>query len=223
MERVAAVRWTSPPPTSVDEELVAYDDGSAWLVVRCSRDGSPTIGTWSTMPSAADHVALRAAGDVLVDLLEPRGAPRTAETVRAAALSEPAATARFVAAPAKDGTVTLVALGEGTGPVRFELDPNTITVHLEKDGATVAWFDAPPPITGFITVDASGLGGLGRRAEIDPGAFGAITLDVPAMAPAPSWDTLSVGLSGWLAEGLPDERMPVRFRVRTGSVTADTW
>jgi hypothetical protein len=215
MERVAAVRWTSPPPTSVDEELVAYDDGSAWLVVRCSRDGSPTIGTWSTTPSATDHAALRNAGAVVVDLLEPRGASSTAETVRAAALGAPVATARFVAALAEDGTVTLVALGDGTGPVRFELDPSGITVHLETDGATVAWFDAPPPITGFITVDATGLGGLGRRAEVGPGAFGALTLDVPAMATAPSWDTVTVALSGWLAEGLPDEPMPVRFRVRT--------
>jgi hypothetical protein len=216
MQRVAAVRWTSPPPTSVDEELVAYDDGSTWLVVRCSRDGSPTIGTWSTTPTAADHAALRAAGDVVVDVLEPRGASSTAETVRAAALGAPVATARFVAAPAEDGTVTLVALGEGARPVRFELDPDTITVHLEEDGATVAWFEARRPITGFITADATGLGGLGRRAEIGSGAFGALTLDVPAMATTPvPWDTVTVALSGWLAEGLPDEPMPARFRVRT--------
>jgi hypothetical protein len=213
MQRVAAVRWTSPPPTSVDEELVAYDDGSAWLVVRCSRDGSPTIGTWSTTPTAADHAALLAAGDVVVDLLEPHGASSTAEAVRAAALGAPVATARFVAAPAEDGTVTLVAVGEGARPVRFELDPDTITVHLEEDGATVAWFEARRPVTGFITADATGLGGLGRRAEIGSGAFGALTLDVPA-APVP-WDTVTVALSGWLAEGLPDEPMPARFRVRT--------
>ncbi len=221
MQRLASVRWWSPFPTSVDEELVTYDDGTAWLVVRASRDGSPTIGTWSTTPSAADHATLREAGDVVIDVREPRRASqtaetiRTAETVRAAALCAPVATARFVAAPTQDGTVTLVAVGGGAGTVRFELDPNTITVHLEKDGATVAWFDAQPPITGFVTADATGLGGLGRRAEIGPGAFGAITLDVPAMAAAPSpWDAIVVALSGWLAEGLPDEPMPVRFRVR---------
>jgi hypothetical protein len=215
MQRVASVRWWSPPPTSVDEELVAYDDGSAWLVVRCSRDGSPTIGTWSTTPSAADHATLREAGDVVVDLLRPGGASRAAETVRAAALDTPVATARFVAAAGQGGTVTLVALGDGTGPVRFELDPGAITLHLEKDGTTVAWFDAPPPVTGFITADATGLGGLGRRAEIEPGGFGALTLDLPATAAAaPAWDTVTVALSGWLAEGLPDQPMPARFRVR---------
>ena len=85
MERVASVRWQSPPPTSVDEELAAYADGSVWLVVRCSRDRSATIGTWSTTPSAADDAALRALGDVVVDLLEPRPAPEVAESSPVAA------------------------------------------------------------------------------------------------------------------------------------------
>lgn len=214
MERVASVRWQSPPPTSVDEELAAYADGSVWLVVRCSRDRSATIGTWSTTPSAADDAALRALGDVVVDLLEPRPAPEVAERIRTAALAAPVATARFVAARAQDGTVTLAAVGGGTRPVEFELDPGTITVHLENDSATVAWFESQPPITGFVTPDAAGLGGLGSRAEIAPGVFGAIRLDVPGMDAMTS-ENVTVQLSGWLAEGLPDQTMPRPFRVRT--------
>jgi hypothetical protein len=218
MERVASVRWQSPPPTSVDEELAAYDDGSVWLVVRSPRDGSPTIGTWSTMPSAADFAALSAAGDVVVDLLEPHPAAELAEPLRATALAEPVATARFVAARGEGETITLVALGGGTRPVEFEVDPTTITVHVEKDDATLAWFEARPPITGFITPDAAGLGGLGRRAEITPGAFGVIALDVPGMDTVAS-EHVAVQLSGWLAEGLPDQPMPVRFRVRSGPLS----
>ena len=44
MERLSTVRWHSPPPTSVDEELALYDDGTAWLTVRRSRDGEPVTG-----------------------------------------------------------------------------------------------------------------------------------------------------------------------------------
>jgi hypothetical protein len=216
MERVGSVRWRSPPPTSVDEELASYDDGSVWLVVRCSRDGSPAIGTWSITPSESDFAALRAVGDVVVELLEPRGAPEIAETLRAAALTIPVATARFVA-QAGVGEVTLAALGAGTRPVEFELDPSTITVHVEKDGATVAWFEARPPATGFITPDAAGLGGLGRRAQIPPGALGALCVEVPGMATA---ETVTVGLSGWLAEGLPDQPMPTPFAVRAAPVSS---
>jgi hypothetical protein len=214
MRRLATVRWQSPPPTAVDEELVGYDDGTAWLVVRCSRDGSATVGTWSTTPSAEEHAALVAAGDVVVDLLHAQAVPEVAERLRTAALEAPVATARFLAAGGAEGTVTLAAVAAGTRPVQFELDPDGVTVHVERDGATVAWFEAARPATGFVTPDAGGLGGVGRRAVIDPGAFGAIALEVPGMATADGGE-VAVQLSGWLAEGLPDQEPPLPFRVRT--------
>ncbi len=214
MRRLATVQWQSPPPTSVDEELAAYDDGSVWLVVRCSREGTPTIGTWSVSPSPGDHAALVAAGDVLVDLLHPQSVPEVAERLRTAALANPVATAQFLAAGGAGETVTFVVAGDGTRPVQFELDPGTLVVHVEKEGAELAWFEPAPPETGFITPSAEGLGGLGRRAVIAPGAVGALVLEVPQLAQADG-DGVAVSASGWLAEGLPDEEMPRRFRVRT--------
>jgi hypothetical protein len=215
MERLASVSWRSPPPTSVDEELAAYDDGSVWLVVRGSRAGAPTIGTWSTTPAADDHAALVAAGNVVVDLLHPQVVPDIVERLRTAALATPVATAQFLAGWV-GGTVSLAVVGAGTRPVQFELAPDTVTVHVEQDGATLAWFEAAPPITGFVTADAVGLGGLGRRAEVDPGAFGAIVLDVPGME-AVTGSEVAVQASGSLAEGLPDDEMPRPFTVRTAA------
>ena len=214
MERLVTVRWESPPPTSVDEELAAYDDGSVWLVVRGSRDGAATIGTWSTTPGEEEHTALVAAGDVVIDLRRSGGASETAERLRAAALSEPVATAQFVAARGPARSVTLAAIGGGTRPVQFELQPDSLTVHVEVDGATTAWFEVPPPLTGFVTPDAVGLGGLARRAEIPPWTFGAILLDVQDLEAAPG-DKIAVALAGWLAYGLPDQELPLPFRVRT--------
>ena len=214
MQRLITVRWESPPPTSVDEELAAYDDGTVWLVVRGSREGAATIGTWSTTPIAEEHAALVAAGDMVVDLRRPAGASEPAERLRAAALTVPVATAQFVAARGPDRSVTLAAVGGGTRPVQFELRPDSLTVHVEVDGATRAWFEVPPPLTGFVTPDAVGLGGLARRAEIPPGTFGAILLDVQEPAAAPG-DKIAVALAGWLAYGLPDQELPLPFRVRT--------
>jgi hypothetical protein len=221
MQRLATVRWQSPPPTAVDEELAGYDDGTVWLVVRCSRDGSATVGTWSTTPPAGEHAALVAAGDVVVDLLHAQAVPDVAERLRTAALAAPVATARFLAAGGAEGTVTLAAVGAGTRPVQFELDPDGVTVHVEQDGATVAWFEAARPGTGFVTPDATGLGGVGRRAVIDPGAFGAIALEVPGMAAAAGGE-VAVQLSGRLAEGLPDQELPLTFRVRTAAAPRPT-
>jgi hypothetical protein len=85
---------------------------------------------------------------------------------------------------------------------------------VEKEGAERAWFEPAPPETGFIAPSAEGLGGLGRRAVIAPGAAGALVLQVPELAQADG-DGVAVSASGWLAEGLPDEPMPARFRVRT--------
>lgn len=214
MRRMATVQWQSPPPTSVDEELAAYDDGSVWLVVRCSREGTPKIGMWSATPSPEDHAALVAAGDVVVDLLHPQSVPEVAERLRVTALANPVATARFIAARGPGETVLLVAAGEGARPVQFELDPGSLVVHVEKEGAELAWFEPAAPETGFVTPAAEGLGGLGRRAVIAPGAVGALVLEVPQLAHA-GGDGVAVSASGWLAEGLPDEEMPHRFRVRT--------
>lgn len=216
MRRLATVHWHSPEPTSVDEELAAYDDGTVWLAVRGSRDGSATIGSWSVTPPAVDHAALVAAGDVDVDLLRPQPVPEIAERLRSAALGAPVATARFIAAPGGGGEVTLAAVAAGTRPVRFELDPGALTVHLERAGATLAWYETARPATGFVTQDATGLGGIDRRAEIPPGSFGAIPLRAEGLDGAEG-DEVAVQVAGWLADGLPDQAMPLPFRARTAT------
>jgi hypothetical protein len=214
MDRLATVRWRSSPPTSVDEELAAYDDGSVWLVIRSSRDGSATIGTWRAVPAAEEHAGLVGVGDVVVELLRAGEVPEVAERLRSAALAAPMATARFLAAAGADGAVTLAVIGDGTRAVEFELDPNTITVHVLDDDAERAWFEVAPPMTGFVTPDAVGLGGLGDRAVVPPGGLGAITLDAPGMGSSVTGE-VAVRLAGWLAEGLPDDALPRPFRVRT--------
>ena len=218
MQRLATVCWQSPPPTAVDEELAAYDDGTVWLVVRCSREGTATIGSWSSTSTTEAHAALVAAGDVVVDLLHDDPVPEVVEEARTATLTAPAATAQFLASSAAGESVTLAVVGAGTRPVLFELEADTVTVHVEGDGATLAWFEANPPVTGFVTADAVGLGGLGRRAEIVPGAVGAIALEVPGIA-AVTGSGVAVQLSGWLADGLPDQDLPRPFRVRTAVTT----
>ena len=75
MKRVATVEWHSPPPTSVDERLAIFDDGSAWLVVRRPRALSGPIGSFVTRPVDADVQLLTAAGPgpVVLELLSRPG------------------------------------------------------------------------------------------------------------------------------------------------------
>ena len=210
--RLATVHWVSPPPTSVDEELVAYDDGTAWLVIRGPRDAASVIGTWCDTIDPADQAELVTIGDRTIDLLRPGDGSSAPDRIAAAVKTKPLATAQFLAALTGAGQVTLALLGGGTRPVHVELDPDAITVHLESAGVTTRWFPAAPPTTGFITPDASGLGGLHRRAVVPAGAFGAMVLEVPGGIDS---DEIAVQLSGWLTESLPDDATPASFRVRT--------
>lgn len=209
MKRLSTVRWHSPPPTSVDEELALYDDGTAWLTVRRSRDGEPVVGTWSTTPSPEDHAALTGS-DLDIDLLGPSTDPRMAIADRVAEAAAPVATAEFHAA-VTDGRVAVLVVAAGTRPVRFEADPDSFRVHLEP----AAWREVPRPESGFVTPSADGLGGIARVAEVEPGIYGAIALTTLDDAPATE---VSVQLGGWLLDGLPDHPMSEPFEVRTAGV-----
>jgi hypothetical protein len=229
--RIATVRWSSPEPSSIDEELVLDADGSVWLAVRRPSTDTAAIGTYRLEASEAPADHVRALGELdggalEVDLLHPPldgvewSVADAARRLAAVAREHPYAVARFHGTPAGgtaiggDLMVALVVVGEGVAPVRFELDPSAGAVHFSA-GAPLSWVPLPPIATGFVTPEAEGLGGLRGRAEVAPGAFG--TLALPVSAPTGTTE-VSVQVAGWLVEALPDAPMPERFEART-SVT----
>jgi hypothetical protein len=220
--RVAEFSWTTAPPTSVDEQLVLYDDGTAWLVVRRPRVPSPTIGSYMTRPSDADYALLAEAGQGphTIDLMA-HGQPLerffpALDRVCAQALEAPEATATFhgrstgLVVGASD--LALVVVGAGTRAVEFELDPTRCAVHFSANGQVVGWLEFPDLQTGFISADASGLGGLYRAAVVPPGAYGLVSLDVAPLAGA---DSVSLQVAGWLESALPDDSGEAPFEVMT--------
>ena len=219
MAETARIRWQSPPPTSVHEELVVYDDGAAYLVVRVARDRSPVIGTWRTSVDSADLAVL--AGQVLtVDLRHPvlDQVVSAAERAAGRAREAPVATATFYASVLPDGEVALLAVGGGTGPAGFQLDPDSVVVHLEDgDGNEVGWQPMQRLEAGFVSPEPLGLGGVGRPAEIPPGAFGAIALSGPPIERGQGV-AAAVEVTGRLHDALPEQPSDEHFRVRTAAV-----
>ena len=214
MPPAARIRWTSPAPTAVDEELVVAENGVAALVVRTSRRGDPVVGTWRAAVGPAD-VAAMAGRDLVVDLLHPPAddAVDVAERIAAAA-DEPVAILAFAANALPDGRVVLLAAGNGTTPAQVELDPGSLVVHLEgPDGAELTWQAVEPLITGFASPDAENLGGVRSPTRIGAGQYGGIAVSAPA---APGATHVAIALAGWLRDESadPDRR---GFRVRTAA------
>jgi hypothetical protein len=225
VKRLSTFAWHSPPPTSVDERLAVFDDGSAWLVVRRPRELTGPVGSFVAKPSKEDLAALTSAGPgpVVFELLGKPGDPAAAallavvERVASKARSTPRATATFRAGPRSaiargKLSMALAVVGGGSTAVEFELEPSKCTVHFSLGGQPVAWFPMPKLGSGFVTPDAEGLGGLRRRAKVPPDEFGATAFDIPAPGNATA---VSIEVAGWLAEALPDERSPAPFAVRT--------
>ncbi|HET7487329.1 MAG TPA: hypothetical protein VFJ85_05325 [Acidimicrobiales bacterium] len=222
MERVATFLWRTPPPTSVDEELALFDEGTALLVVRHGRQAAPSIGTWRAGPEGDDLATLLAAGPgpVVFDLLAPPADDallRAADRVAASARDTPLAVAGFFgqalpAAGGPDRPAVLQVLASGTEAVGFELDPGSLQAHYLDGGRTLSWQPLPPPEIGFMTPEAEGLGGLRSPAEVSPGRYGAVRL---ALAPPPGATSFVIRLGGWLRRALPDHPMPEPFEVRT--------
>lgn len=222
MAETGRVRWQSPPPTSIDEELVVYDDGSAYLIVRTARDRSPVIGTWRAGVDDADLAVLAGlmGQQRTVDLRHHELDPvlYAAERIAAAARDSPVATATFYASSLPDGEVALLAVGGGTGPADFQLDPDSVLVHLEQaDGTEVGWHPMQRLETGFVSPEPQGLGGVGRPAEITPGAYGAIALAGPAIERGQGI-SVAVEVTGRLHDALPEQPSDEHFRVRTTAV-----
>lgn len=231
MRRLATFAWRTPAPTSVDEELAIFDDGSAWLVVRGPRTATPAIGTYRCKPARADHRALSSAGPgtVQFDLLKPPAGgadaklAAVANRVVGAAREAPDAVATFyVRALDSSGSgagsasgaraLLLLVVASGTRAVEFRLDPGASSVLFGRDGQTLTWSDLPRLASGFTTADAVELGGVRRTARIEPGDYGAIAFDLPAPAGA---SDASARLAGWLTSAPPDEHQPGRFGLLT--------
>ncbi len=224
MKRLATFTWQSAPPTSVDELLAVFDDGTAHLVLRRPRTGTGPIGTFVTKPAAADLAALTAAGPgpISFDVREQSGDPAaavrtTAEEVAAAARTTPRAVATFYASPSGpiaggQLAMALLVVGGGKQAAAFELDPRHCTVHFSAGGQPIAWFPMPALGSGFVGPDAEGYGGLRMPAKVPPGDYGATAFELAAPGNA---TTVSIHVEGRLADALPDEPMPAAFAVGT--------
>lgn len=215
MPEIARIRWTTPPPTSVDEELVVYDDAEARLVVRTSRDGQPVTGTFTASLEPDELETLTGAyREVPLLRAEPDQVNTAAAEVAARARTTPVATATFHAGLVPSGGVSLLCVGAGAESVRFELDPDSVIVHLEAAGTEIAWHELDRLGTGFVSPTLEGLGGVGRAAEIAPGDYGAIALQEIALDGA---DAAAVQVAGRLYEALRDGASYQRFTVRTAT------
>ncbi len=215
MTEIARIRWRSHTPTEVDEVLVVNADGTGRLVVRSSRDGSPVIGTFEATLSAAELTLLDGQRrEVDARRPDPDAVTVTAASIATAARTQPLATATFYLSVVPGGVLALQAVGAGQEPTAFQLDPGSAIVHVERDGHEIAWHDMDRLETGFVSPAPKGLGGVGRPAEIAPGAYGTIALSGATIAgPVEA----AVEVRGWLRDLLP-ERAYERFRVRTAAV-----
>lgn len=225
MRRLATFAWQTPAPTSVDEELAIFDDGSAWLVVRGPRTATPAIGTYRCEPTKADHRALGAAGPgtVQFDLLHPPASGADAkllaiaDRVAAAARKAPDAVATFYVRQLEPGAsgplaLSLQVVASGTRAVEFRLDPEGSSVLFGRGGQTLSWSDLPRLASGFVTADAVELGGVRRTARIEPGDYAVIAFDLSVPSGA---SNVAVRVAGWLSSSPPDEDVPGRFDVST--------
>jgi hypothetical protein len=228
VRRLATFAWKTPLPTSVDEELAIFDDGSAWLVVRGPRTATPAIGTFRCEPVKADHRALGSAGPgtFRFDLLHPPAdGPQAklmaiADRVATVARKQPDAVATFSVAGTALGassapatlTLSLLVIASGTRAVQFRLDPEASSVLFGRDGQTLSWSELPRLASGFTTAEAVELGGVRRTARIEPGDYAAIAFDLSAPA---GTSAISARVAGWLSSAPPDEHQPERFELLT--------
>ncbi|HLY12968.1 MAG TPA: hypothetical protein VKR24_01355 [Candidatus Limnocylindrales bacterium] len=227
MRRLATYSWQTPPPTSVDEDLAIFDDGSAWLVVRGPRTSMPAVGTYRCEPTKADHhiLATGGPGPLVFDLLEPPSSAAhealmaVADRVARVARKTPDAVATcYIQTLGSNASgslaLSILVVGSGIRPVEFELDPAASSILFDHHGQALSWSDLPELPAGFTTPDAVELGGVRRMARIKPGEYGAIAIELPAPAGVTA---VSAHLAGWLSSAPPDEPHPGRF----GLVTDD--
>jgi len=227
--RVAGIRWRTGPPTSIDEELVLYDDGAAWLVARRPRQSPHLVGSFAVDAATSEPAACASlaglAGPLAVDLLAPpldgaaAAAFVAAERLATQCRSAPRRVVEWFTRALGAGEhgrcrIALGAVCRGSEPVEFELEPAGSGIAWLEGDRPIGWCDLPVPLIGFVTPDGTGLGGVGRPGRAEPGVFGVVALDVPVPEQA---DGLFVQVAGWLCTTLPDEDVPMPFVARTES------
>ncbi|GAA3629860.1 hypothetical protein [Microlunatus ginsengisoli] len=223
MAEIARIQWVSPGPREVDEELVVGGDGSARLLVRTSRDGSPAIGTWRT-DTDPDERAELAGVQREIDLRHPALDPvaALAERVAARARQQPVAVATFYAAAVTGIGIGLQAVGAGEAAAEFQLDPGSVVVHVEdQDGTESRWYPAGPLEAGFVSSDPAVFGGVGTPAQVPPGTYGTIAVSCPELddpATQPTVGAIAVEVTGRLRGALDEDEPYRRFVVRTAAV-----
>ena len=221
MATLVTVRWSTPPPSAIDERLVVSDDGEAVLQVLRPRLVGDTVGVFSGSVDDAELRELVASGPLVeldVVVPDPRVAAvsvvadRAARRLLARALGGGEVLRAAGAGRRGAGSLTLAlgVLGLGSRPVEFELDVARCAVHFTAGGSIVSSVPLPELATGFSTVDAEGLGGVRRRAEVAPAVLGAISLDLTVPDRA---DEVSVQVEGVWHLG-PDVE-PEDFGLRT--------
>jgi hypothetical protein len=227
VERIARFSWVGSERVFVDEELVIYDDGSAWLVIRGPREQRGPIGTNRAELGAEDLAAVSEfEGKEVVFHLAADGPPSSSEDPHARQLAEriaslcrevPVSLAIFHVLPsgppaAGKLNIALVAIGGGERPAQFELQSTNCSVHFHAGREELGWRECPSFPTGFVTAEAVGLGGIGRPAGIEPGSHGVIAFSVETVEGATS---ISMRVAGWLRAALPDAEEPARFSTYT--------
>lgn len=212
---VARIRWRSAAPTEIDEELVVLDDERAVLAIRTSRSGSPTVGTFGAQVPVGDLAELRGEHrEVDAWAVRPDPVIMIADRIASSAQDHPLAATTFHAAVLPGGGFALQAVGSGDRAAQLELDRDSVIIHVERDGQEVAWHPHPTLETGFVSPEPEGLGGVGRPAEIGPGAYGTIALsELGINGPG----AIAVEVRGWLRDELPGASYAA-FRVRTAPV-----
>jgi hypothetical protein len=184
---VVTVRWHTPSPTSIDEELIVDADGRARLAVRRPRSRRDQVGTYAGAIDPDDLAALAAAGplvdlDLVVQDQRMARAGVVADRVASALREHPVAVAVFRVHVLKlaGGSLDLALLvsGDGDQPVEFEITVERCAIHFSDGASEVGWQQVPPQPMGFVTPDAEPLGGVRQRASVPAGVTGAIALTV---------------------------------------------
>ncbi|MGB7983467.1 MAG: hypothetical protein WCF36_22030 [Candidatus Nanopelagicales bacterium] len=218
------VRWSNPGQT-VDERLLLRSSGEARLLALSPLTLADQIGEFRGTATADEYAVLSSAGPA-VQVDPTHNAPELAEVaVLATEVADrcrehPWSVAHIFLRPtgppaAGRQPLALGVVGEGDQPCEFLLDLPACRVRFwSGSGELIVESEFPALVTGFATVDAEGLGGVGQRALVPPGVLGAIALDLLVPVGAAITEVVLTGLWFAAADEGSDAVPPDRFTAR---------